>query len=416
MSKTIGLSMIVKNEIHVLKRLLESIYPILDYWVVVDTGSTDGTQQLVKDFFTEKNIPGELIEIQWENFATSRNIALKAVEDKVDYGFWIDADEELMIHPAFSKDELFATEPDSASLKTIYGKVEYTRKNIWKTKKNFSWNGPIHELLGSVEEKSGVATDKLSVVVRPEGNSWGNVIEKYSEHAKILEAYCATNDDPRWIFYTAQSYRDSQQFDKSIEWYNKRAEIKDRGFVEEVFISKFMVAKLSEATGKELNHCIQLYQDAHAADPARAEAVAALVQMYQRHKNWEMSYVFSKYALQYNQKNPYPYRILFIEKPLYDYQILELHSLSCFYTGRKEEGSWAYWQMRNQLIPGYLAPEQDAIVKGNEQYFDLELAKKFGNAMLAGAGIQVPKATQLKTNGFRLKPNNPNKSKKKSKR
>ena len=45
------LSMIVKNETHIIKECLDSIYKYVDYWVIVDTGSTDGTQELIKNFF-----------------------------------------------------------------------------------------------------------------------------------------------------------------------------------------------------------------------------------------------------------------------------------------------------------------------------------------------------------------------------
>ncbi len=99
---SIGLSMIVKNETHVLPRLLSSVAPIVDYWVIVDTGSTDGTQDFIRNFFKEKGIPGELIEIEWKDFSTSRNVALDAIEPHVDYGFWIDADEELIIDNSFT--------------------------------------------------------------------------------------------------------------------------------------------------------------------------------------------------------------------------------------------------------------------------------------------------------------------------
>ena len=37
------LNMIVKNENHVIKRCLDSILLVIDYWVIVDTGSTDGS-------------------------------------------------------------------------------------------------------------------------------------------------------------------------------------------------------------------------------------------------------------------------------------------------------------------------------------------------------------------------------------
>ena len=398
MSKTLGLSMIVKNESHVILRVLNSVAPIIDYWVIVDTGSTDGSQDIIKNFFKEKNIPGELIEIEWKDFSTSRNISLKAVENRVDFGMWIDADEELIIEPGFDKEAILSKlSPeekiiDSISIRTIYGKVDYTRKNIWKTKSNFYWNGPIHELLSSPTETSGDLAKGLHVIVRPEGSSWGNIREKYLGHAKILEEYCSTTNDPRWVFYTAQSYRDASEYNKSIEWYNKRALMKD-GFYEEIFISKFMVAKLSEAIGKSKNVCTILYQEAHAADPAnlRGEAIKALIQMYHRHQDWENAYVFSLYGLRYNKNNPYPHRILFLDKSLHDFEMLDLYSLSCFYTKRTEEGSRAYWVMRQQLEqlgPSYLSEDVSKRIMGNEQYFPVTEAMKQQSSNLPKPGVK----------------------------
>ena len=78
MSKTLGLSMIVKNESHVILRLLNSVAPIIDYWVIADTGSTDGTQEIIQKFFDEKGIPGQLIHSDWiDNFSYARNKSLK---------------------------------------------------------------------------------------------------------------------------------------------------------------------------------------------------------------------------------------------------------------------------------------------------------------------------------------------------
>ena len=171
--------MIVKNEHHVILRCLNSVAPIIDYWVIVDTGSTDGTQEIVKNFFDEKGIPGQVIEIEWKDFSTSRNVALKEIEKHTDFGIWIDADEELILQPGFSKDDLLS-DTDSISLKTVYGKVDYTRKNIWRSNRGFYWDGPIHELLSSKTEQSGDVGKNLHVIVRPEGSSWGNIREKYS--------------------------------------------------------------------------------------------------------------------------------------------------------------------------------------------------------------------------------------------
>lgn len=370
---TLGLSMIVKNESKVILRLLNSVFPIIDYWVIADTGSTDGTQKIIQDFFDEKGIPGKLLQIDWrDDFSYARNKSLEEIEKHVDYGFWIDADEELVIDN-FDKQKLLDKSYQSAQIKTIYGRIDYTRKNIWKTGMNFKWQGPIHELLSSPDETETTVANGLTIIVRPEGHSWSNIKEKYLSHARILEKHANETKEARWVFYTAQSYRDAQDFNKSIEWYKKRAEMKD-GFFEEIFVSKLMIAKLSEILGKDKNECTMLFQDAHSSDPFRGEAIKGLVQMYQRLGDWENAYVFSLYGLRYNKKSPYPQRVLFLDKGLYDYEMLELHALSCFYTNRKEEGTKCYWEMRHQLETlgeHYLSPEAKKRVLSNEKYYPL---------------------------------------------
>ena len=54
------LVMIVKNESKVIKRCIDSVKDYIDNWVIVDTGSTDGTQKLIIDIMDEYGIKGEL--------------------------------------------------------------------------------------------------------------------------------------------------------------------------------------------------------------------------------------------------------------------------------------------------------------------------------------------------------------------
>jgi len=48
------LCMIIKNESKIIKKCLNSIADYLDYWIISDTGSTDGTQDIIKSFFNLK--------------------------------------------------------------------------------------------------------------------------------------------------------------------------------------------------------------------------------------------------------------------------------------------------------------------------------------------------------------------------
>lgn len=367
--KTIGLSMIVKDESHVIKRVLESIYKHIDYWAIADTGSTDGTQDIIKEFFKEKGIPGELIQMDWIDFATCRNVSLAAIEKVTDYGIWIDADEEFIPMPNFDIQIALRHDFHTISVPTRYGGVDYTRKSIWKCGMGFNWSGPIHEILASPEEKTGGILHGAHVLVRAEGNSWKDVTAKYTKHAEILSEYTKTNSDPRWVFYTAQSYRDASLHQESFDWYKKRSEITNEGFPEEVFFSKFMMARLAEIMNYDKKEVLNLYFDAHKADPLRGEPVKSLILYLQRMQEWEQAYVYSQYGLRYNGKNPYPNRILFLDNALYQFQMVELHALSCYYTNRKEEGARAYWQMRSQLKPGMIDEHQTKTIMDNEKHF-----------------------------------------------
>ena len=50
MLPTICLNMIVKNETQIIQRLLESVLPIIDCYLICDTGSTDNTIELIDNF------------------------------------------------------------------------------------------------------------------------------------------------------------------------------------------------------------------------------------------------------------------------------------------------------------------------------------------------------------------------------
>jgi glycosyltransferase involved in cell wall biosynthesis len=73
-SARICLNMIVKDEAPVIGRCLDAALPFIDHWVIVDTGSTDGTQDLVRRHLA--SVPGTLAERPWRNFAHNRNEAL----------------------------------------------------------------------------------------------------------------------------------------------------------------------------------------------------------------------------------------------------------------------------------------------------------------------------------------------------
>lgn len=93
MKPTICLCMIVKNESAVIERCLDSVRDLIDTWVISDTGSTDGTQELIRSALRE--IPGELHEEPWTDFGHNRSLNIAHARGKADYLLLLDADHVL---------------------------------------------------------------------------------------------------------------------------------------------------------------------------------------------------------------------------------------------------------------------------------------------------------------------------------
>ena len=126
--KSIGLCMIVKDEAHVIRRCLESVALILDYILVVDTGSADGTQSVVRDFLATANIRGEVIEEPWRDFAYNRTFALQKLREhaEIDYSLMIDADQLVLFEPGFATSQFkLDLKDDIYDIKLSNGTIEY---------------------------------------------------------------------------------------------------------------------------------------------------------------------------------------------------------------------------------------------------------------------------------------------------
>ncbi|MCI4680521.1 hypothetical protein K9U39_01085 [Rhodoblastus acidophilus] len=70
---TIGLCMIVKNETAVIESCLDSLRSLVDYELIEDTGSTDGTRQFIRAWLARNKMPSEVIEEPWRDFAYNRS-------------------------------------------------------------------------------------------------------------------------------------------------------------------------------------------------------------------------------------------------------------------------------------------------------------------------------------------------------
>ena len=323
----ICLNMIVKNESKVIERALASVKDEIDYWVIVDTGSTDGTQKVIQEFM--KGIPGELHERPWKNFEHNRNEALALAKNKGDYTLFMDADEQIGRSNNFSMPKL---DKDYYYIKVRQEGSDCLRVFLVRDSLNWRWQGVLHEELFCFEATTFDTLDGAVIEAHFRDGNRTQDPQKYFKDAKVLEE--ALEKDPtnaRYVIFLAQSYHCAGDLHASLKNYQKRAQMGGRD--EEVFWSLFQVASLKDELGYPSEEVVRNYCEAYRYRPTRAEPLFFLGCHFYKQQNYVMAYAIAQFALPI----PRPNDIVHVGKSIYDYRTLFLLSLAAHALGRLEE-------------------------------------------------------------------------------
>jgi len=291
--QTICLNMIVKNENSIITKCLSSVKGLIDYWVIVDTGSWDGTQETIKNYL--KDIPGTLYERPWVDFAHNRNEALSLAKTKADYTLFIDADEMLLFADNFTKPILD---------KDVYyipvqqtGSSRYLRWFLVNNKRDWHWEGVLHEqLLCSNPCSQAIIEGVVNASDTSLGARSRNPQKYLDDAAVLLKGLEKEPNNSRYQFYLAQSYANAGELCQALAAYEKRVAM-GGGFQEEVFVSLYLISRIQEILNVPSPIVSRKYLTAHAHTPSRPEPLYYLGAHYARMQRLEDAYrVLSKGA------------------------------------------------------------------------------------------------------------------------
>lgn len=330
--KTIGLCMIVKNEAGVIRRCLASARPLLDYALLVDTGSTDGTQQVVRNFLAEHALPGAVIDEPWRDFAYNRSLALARLRavGHVDYAMILDADDFLALDGFDAYTFKSQMDRDIYDVEVVHGNIRHFRPHIVSNRLAFAFMGVLHEYLAPpLGPLSRATATGLRIVIGHGGARSGNP-QKFQDDAALLERTLQAETDPflisRYTFYLAQSYRDCGERRKALENYLKRAEL---GYWhEEAYVSLLEAGKLMEVEGYPFDAVTAVYERASQLVPARAEALHAASLYCRNHGRNAQGRDFARRGIEL----PSPVG-LFVQPWVYDWGILDEFAINAYWAG-----------------------------------------------------------------------------------
>lgn len=329
---TLCLTMIVKNESKNLRRCFDSVRKYLDYWVICDTGSTDGTQDLIRKYFEEAKIPGELHQHEWKNFGHNRSLAISLSRKKADLLLLLDADMEVHVADPMFKETLSKTDATGFLIKYT-GKLNYRQNLLVSGRPEWRYVGVTHEYITSDDARS-IQTDLISITHHADGGCRSDKFER--DIVLLTKGLEAEPKNVRYCFYLARSYEDLGRYAEALKYYKLR--IKGGGWLEEVYYSLYKVGVCMEKMNASFEDISTAYINAYKFRPCRLEAICSLVTLCRNTRRFEEGFRFGIRAY----GTTYPSDILFVEDDVYTWRFEDELAICACFTNRKKFASFLY--------------------------------------------------------------------------
>lgn len=364
MPQTLCLCMIVKDEAGVIARCLASVLPLIDYWVIVDTGSTDGTQDIIRDVMRDR--PGELHERPWVDFAHNRSESMTLSKPHGDYSLLIDADDTLRIDPGFA---LPVLDRDSYMIMIESPPARWPLAQLFRNDAGWRYAGVLHEFPVCERPQPTSALLPGLTILRGQDGARRKDPEVFRRDAAILENALLTEADPmlaaRYRFYLAQSYRDGGEPQQALAHYLIRA---NAGlWEEEVFVSLLEAAKIQEQLRHPLDHILATLRRATDACARRAEALHAGSRLCRMNARYAEGFALATQG----SKIAMPDESLFGSPWVYRYGLLDELAVTASWIGRYQDCLEAcHCLLREPHLPDADRPR----VRGNAQFAREQLA------------------------------------------
>ncbi len=215
--------MIVKNEEDNLKDCLSSFGPVADEFVIVDTGSTDGTVSIAKEN------GAEVIESEWrDDFSYSRNISLDHAQGP--WCMWVDADDRLPPSEVGKILKLKSEAPDRAFCFRVAipmeggFRSEFMQLRMFPFDERIRFKNPIHEeILSSLKRINYTVFNVMNIEIIHTGYADPEMKRKKADrNLRILMANLRQYEsDPLFLSQIGDAYNILTDFKKATEYYEK---------------------------------------------------------------------------------------------------------------------------------------------------------------------------------------------------
>ena len=343
-----------KNEAQNIGKMLESVAPYIDYWILQDNGSTDGTPEIVKAWQEKYNIPGFIYSVEegWVNFGWNRDHLLQKclqTEHGCDWIMKMDCDETLEVDSTFDWSPFDDTSIQSFHVTAVAPSLLYFRAWIWNARLPWRFNhDPAHETIsleidGVGENFQRYDLDRKFRMIGgiSQGESY-SVKTKYISDALKLEEKLLREEtmltDLYHFWYIGKSYEDCYRgnfyplkeihqreyarrcifyFEQVVNYKHNYNQTKKASHIDEMaYYALNGVGNAYKFLGEHYK-AIEYYKASEEFAPKRNDHLIYLAETYWELLDFEKMLQCTNILIEPNRTNPFPEYFFLINQNMY---------------------------------------------------------------------------------------------------
>ena len=355
--KLMALVMMVKNEHLRLEHSFDSVKDFTDTFIILDTGSIDNTIDICKQYCEKNKINLQLKQKPFVNFEVSRNDSLDWADEALTkngkkedrYLLFLDCNDELKS----GTELMFFVHTYQGPATGYFLKQQWWSGNKFdsyfnirmvKAHRGWRYKGVVHEYIKTKIKEYDLKERLEHIILFQDRTKDDDKSMKrfHRDKGMLFDAHLKNPEDPRTIFYLAQTCGCLSQINEAYKYYLLR--IKYGGFLEENYQAYIRLGELATSLRHPWEESQTWFLKAYAHS-SRVEPLLHLARRYmeynsfgERKPDWMMCYMYTSMAC----KLCYPVnQVLFVDKKAYTLDRWRLLARAAYHVQQYKEGKEA---------------------------------------------------------------------------
>ncbi len=272
--------MIVKNSADTIRKTLTYARPLVSRWTILDTGSSDGTQDIIRSTMEELGLPGTLYEEPFVDFETTRNRAFQLATKQCTH--YIVLDDTYLVQNAAAIQAYVAGRPGIKAFNLVVHTDQdfYYNTRITRVDSGLRYKYKVHETIDYPVERT-VNIPKSVGYLFDNTNSTHTrrtLLRQERDYRHLLSDLERFPENAYVLFNLGRNRFNLKKYKEAAGYLQRCIYCKDLGGFG--YDAALILASIYQKNKESSERIINMFKFAHELDPERIDALFHMATEY----------------------------------------------------------------------------------------------------------------------------------------